>query len=714
MECGPACLAMIFRYYGYYNITSFISQMAEVTTEGTSLYHLGEVAEQFGFRTEAYEMKFENFTDVTLPCIAHYEGVHFVVVYKVSKTHVLVANPAYSKDKLTREEFESKWNGIVLTVEPTPEIFKNKDLEDAVQEYRKRRKGIYGNFYRPAMLALRPVIFRILLATAVLQILGLAVPFFMQSIVDHALVNQNQRLLMVILWGMLTVFVMQTIFLYVRNILLVHFRAHFEIDFFGRFFRHFISLKQSYYDANKREDFMYRFQENLKIRQLVNPGVIESVVDLAFVLVYIPVLILYNTQLGLVALACVVLYLGTSAFFTPKIISLVQKVFYRNVIVLGSFLDTLMGMQTVKLLALENHMYRQWRNNYRRALNVVIDAEKKGIVLHTIQRSLYYLSHIIILWLGAYMTFRQEITIGQYLAISAIFLVVLNSLNSMAAVFYNFTELAVSLQRFNDVLIQDAEEIDSSKKVNAFRVTPIEMRDVSFSYNRLEGENVLHHINLTFQQGEHIGIAGRNGSGKTTLAKLLLNLYPHYEGVITAGGHNLRDLNLSVLRKKIFHFPQDIYLFNGTILENIQYGNVDASIEDVIKAAELADLHELVHQLHLGYNQKIGDLGSNLSGGQRLKIGFARLFLSKPEFIILDEASSMLDVETEHRIIMNVKSHFSDCTIISIAHRMNTLRAADRILVIDRGTIVEEGRHDQLMANADGIYAGFMKTYINY
>jgi len=714
MECGPACLAMIFKYYGYYNITGLISQMAETTTEGTSLFHLGEVAEQFGFKTEAYEMKFENFKEVSLPAIAHYEGNHFVVVYKVSKDHLWVANPAYGKDKLTREDFEAKWNGIVLTVEPTPEIFTNKDLEDAVQEFRKQRKSIYSKFYRPALLALRPVIIRILLATAMLQILGLAVPFFVQSIVDHALVNQNHRLLMVILWGMLAVFLLQVLFLYVRNILLVHFRAHFEIDFFGRFFRHFISLRQGYYDANKREDFMYRFQENLKIRQLVNPGVIESVVDLAFVMIYIPVLILYNTKLGLVALACVLLYLGTSAWFTPKIISLVQKVFYRNVQTLGAFLDTLLGMQTVKLLAVENHMFNQWKNRYRRALNVVVDAEKEGIVLHTFQRSIYYLSHISVLWLGAYMTFRQEITIGQYLAISAIFLVVLNALNSLSAIFYNLTELSVSLQRLNDVLVQETEGDASSPKLSSFNATPVELRDVSFSYHPMQGQQVLHHINLTIRRGEHIGIAGRNGSGKTTLAKLLLNLYPQYEGSITMDGKSLRDLNLGVLRRKIFHFPQEIYLFNGTIMENIRYGNMDASTEDIIKAAERADLHELVQQLHLGYNHQVGDLGGSLSGGQRLKIGFARLFLSNPELIVLDEASSMLDVETEHRIITNVKAHFHEATIISIAHRMNTLRTADRILVLDQGTIVEEGTHDHLMTLPNGLYAGFMKTYINY
>ena len=714
MECGPTCLAMIFKYYGYYNISGFLSQMAETTTEGTSLYDLGEVAEQFGFVTEAYEMSFKYFKDIELPCIAHYEGVHFIVVYKVSETHVWVADPAYGKDKLTREQFEKKWNGIVMTIEPTPEIFGNKDLEDAVHEFRNKRRGLFGKFYKPVLLKLRPVLLKIFLATALLQILGLAVPFFMQTIIDHVLVNQNRQLLMVILWGMLAIFMLQALFLYVRNILLVHFRVNFEVNFFSSFFRHFISLKQGYYDANKREDFMYRFQENITIRQLINPSVIESVIDLLFVLVYIPVLILYNFKLGIVAFAFVLLYFSANVFFTPRMMRLVHKVFYRNVESLGAFLDTLLGMQTVKLLAIENYKFWQWKNKYKHALNVVIDSERMGIMLHTVQRSIYYISHIAVLWLGAYMTFRQEITIGQYLAITAIFLIVLNSLNNLSSIYYNLTELSESLRRLNDVLLQDPEENSVLEKVNAFDATPIELKDVNFKYERSQADNVLNDINLTITKGEHIGISGRNGSGKTTLVKLLLNLYPEFEGSIKVGNTSLQEVNLSVLRKKIFLFPQEIYIFNGTILENIKYGNLEASIDEVIEAAKLADLHDFVTSLHMGYNHKIGDVGANLSGGERLKIGFARLFLAHPEVIILDEASSMLDVETESRIMQNVKLHFKEAAIISIAHRMNTLRSADRILVLDKGTIVEQGSHEQLMSAKEGLYAHFMKTYVAY
>lgn len=713
-ECGATCLGMIFKYYGYYNITPLLSQLAGTTTEGVSLYDLSEMAEEFGFATEAYEMQFESLNKIKLPCIAHYDGAHFIVIYKVTETHVWVADPAYGKDKINKEDFTNRWNGIVLTLEPTKEIFKNKDLEDAVAEFRRKRKSLFDKFYRPALNELRPTILRILLATAVLQVLGLAVPFFMQTIIDHVLVNQNKQLLMVVLWGMLAVFIVQVLFLYIRNILLVHFRVHFELNFFSRFFKHFISLKQSYYDANKKEDFMYRFQENITLRQLINPSVIESVIDVLFILVYIPILILYNGRLGMLALAFVMLYLTMSVFFTPKILRSIKKVFYKNIETLGSFLDALLGIQSVKLLSIEKEKFWEWKNKYKHALNYVIASEKKSILLHSIQKSIYYISHIAILWLGAFMAFNQEITIGQYLAISAIFLIVLNALNKLSGVWSNLTELSVSLNRLNDVLTQETEAHSHLEKVVNFDAFPITLSNVNFKYHPNQSHNILKDINLTIRQGENIGIVGRNGSGKSTLVKLLVNFYPQYDGSIKMAQHELKVLNLSSLRKKVFLFPQDIYVFNGTIMENIRYGHPAATVDEVIKAAEKADLTEFIHNQVLGYNYKIGDAGSNLSGGEKLKIGFARLFLSHPDVIILDEASSMLDIETEGKILNAVKSHFNNSTIISIAHRMQTLRSSDRIIVLDEGKIVEEGPHHTLMSITDGIYAGFMKTYISY
>lgn len=714
MECGPTCLAMIFKYYGYYNIQSLLTKITEVNTGGVNLYTLAEAAEQFGFQADCYEMAYENFQEIPLPCIAHYSGIHFIVVYRVTDTEVWIADPAYGKDRVSRTEFEKKWNGIVLALEPTPAIFQNKDLEEAVQEHRRQQRSLWGRFYAPVFAALRPVIGQILLASAVLQALGLAIPFFTQTIVDYVLVNQNKKLLMVILFGLVAVFATQVLLLYARNILLVHARVHFELEFFSRFFRHFISLRQKFYDSNKREDFMARFQENITIRQLVNPSVIESVVDLLFVLFYVPILLFYNLKLGLLALVFVLLYAGVTLWYTPKIRALAYKVFYRNLETLGDFLDTLLGILSVKLLAIENFKFWQWKNKYKRTLNVVMEAEQQSALLHSVQRSIYYVSQVGVFWVGAWMTFANEITIGQYLAITAIFVIVLNSLNNLSMIWYNLTELSVGISRLNDVLLQETENASVLEQVNDFQCFPVRAAGLHFKYTKNQERDVLHDLNFEIRAGEHIGIAGRNGSGKTTLVKMFLNLYPDYTGGITFGNTDMRRINPVALRKKVFLFPQDVYVFNGTIKENILYGNLNAELDDVIRAAKLADLHDFVAAQYLGYNYKVGDYGANLSGGQRLKIGFARLFLSDPDLIILDEASSMLDVESEQRIMANIKSHFQGKTIISIAHRMQTLRGADRIWVIDGGQIAEEGPHDALMQIEGGLYQRFMRTYVDF
>lgn len=712
-ECGPSCLAMIFKYYGYYNIQTLLVKLGEVTTEGTNLYQLGEVAQQFGFKSDAYEMTYEHLPQIKLPCIAHYNGYHFIVIYEYTPEYVLVADPAYGKDKLSKGEFLKKWNRIILTVEPTPEIFKNKDINEAVEEFRKERKSLFKRFYSPVLSSLKKVISEILLATFLLQLLGLAVPFFTQTIIDNVLVNQNKRLLVAILIGMTGIFLTQILLLYVRNILLVQFRVNFELDFFSRFFRHFISLKQKYYDSNRREDFMARFQENLTIRQLVNPTVIESIIDLMFVMLYVPVLIVYNAKLGSLALLFVALFFLFTLYYAPIMRSLVYKVFFKNLETLGEFLDALLGIKSVKLLSIENFKFRQWKNKYMKTLNVVLESEQKGILLHSIQRSLFYLSQVAVFWVGAYMTFKNELTIGQYIAFTAIFMIVMNSLNNLALIWYNLTELWVSLGRLNDVLIQETEDSSLLDMVNQFSSDKITAKNLSFRYNEKGADYVLRNLNFEINKGEHIGIVGRNGTGKTTLVKLLLNLYPHYEGQIYFDSHELRKLNPLVLRKKVFLYPQDLYIFAGTIKENILYGNLNAGTDEMIRAVKLADLHDFVKAQHLGYNHKVGDTGGNLSGGQKLKIGFARLFISNPDIIILDEASSMLDIESEKLIMRNVKEQFKGKTIITIAHRMQTLKNADRIWVVEKGEIAEDGHHDALMKK-EGLYHQFMTTYIDY
>ena len=289
---------------------------------------------------------------------------------------------------------------------------------------------------------------------------------------------------------------------------------------------------------------------------------------------------------------------------------------------------------------------------------------------------------------------------------------VMNSLNNTSGLWFMMTELSITYDRLNDVLIQELESneiLNSKKKLSQFNIY---FNKVSFKYNEISNKKAINKLSLKIDKGERIGIIGRNGSGKSTLAKLLIGLYSNYEGQILVDNTPLRDIYLPELRAKIHLFPQEIYLFDASIKENIQYGNLNSNMEDIIRAAKLADIHDFISDNYLGYNLSIGENGVNLSGGEKLKIAFARLFLANPEIIILDEASSALDIETENTITQNLFNHFKGKTIITIAHRMNTLINSDIIYVMDNGSIIEKGNHTDLL-NKEGMYYHFMKMYLD-
>jgi ATP-binding cassette subfamily B protein len=712
-ECGTTCLAMILKYYGMYNLQATLRKLAHVSKEGTSLQTLSEIAESFGFRAQGYRGDFDLLSQIHLPCIAHYEGNHFVVIYKISREHVWIADPAYGVDRLNRKDFTSRWNGVVLALEPTDSVFKNKDLEELIEEQKEVERSVFRKFYLSLLYPFKFVLLEILVVSFILQLLGLSLPFFTQNIIDRVLVYRDERLLYATLLGMLGIFLTHVAFTYFRNLLVAQFKTTFESRFFSNFFNHFLHLEQGYFDSHRREDLINRFQENLKVRRVLSPAILQPLVDLLFVVNFVAVLFFYNLTLAFIAFAFVLLMLVTALFFTPKLRRLENKVFHENADTMARFMDTLLGMQTVKLLSLERLKMWEWKRIYTRGLNRVLRTEQTYARLQSTVRGVYFLGQLTVYWVGALMALRGDLSIGQYIAFVGIFTTVLISLSSIFALWPMLTEISISYSRLNDVLATTPEKADLlSQRTDTKHIEKIELRDLSFRYTETGERYALRNVNLTIVGGEHLAIVGRNGSGKTTLAKLLTKLYTEYDGQILVNGVDLQGIHPQSLRKKIVMIPQTVYLFSGTISENIACGNPDASMADVVEAARLADIHDHVKGLYLGYNQMISEDNNSFSGGQRLKIAFARLFLSDPEVIILDEASSALDVETEHLIMSNLKRRFAGKTIISIAHRLHTVRGADRIIVLDDGGIVEEGNHHSLLERK-GLYHRFINTYLD-
>jgi ATP-binding cassette subfamily B protein len=563
----------------------------------------------------------------------------------------------------------------------------------------------------------RRQIFEVLAATVVLLLAGLALPFFTQAIVDRVLVYEDHDLLRVILVGMIAVLGIEIALGYFRGLIIAQIQAEFERDYFGRFFEHFLYLRQSFFDRHLRQDLVQRFEEIHRLRQVISPETIESALSVLLIIVYGGVLFLYNVLLGATAVLFVALYAGVTALFVPRLRHLQDRAFDARKVSLGGFLDALDGQETVRSLGIEKLKLRNWKGKLIRTLNRVLDASKLEIVLSTAHSAMGSSGQMAIYWGGAFLAVNQELSVGEYIAFTAIFLRMMGSVQSVASLSGLWARLSVAIDRVNDVLLEPRERRDVGLLMGAWEPGDVEFRGVSFAYESEPETPVLVKIDLTIRSGEKIGVVGRNGSGKTTLVKLLHGFYDSFDGEILVGGRSILQIHPARLREEIFLLSQTFHLFEGTIRENIAYGRPEATLEEVTWAAEQADALGFVNGLLFGLNHKLVPKGANISSGQRLKIAFARLFLARPRIIVLDEASSALDVETEERILANLHRSFPEATVISIAHRLNTLKDSDRIVVLDQGanekgcTIVESGTHKQLM-NYGGVYSSFVRTYL--
>lgn len=713
MECGTTSLAMILKHYGLPNIQQYLSDAGNVTTEGTSMYMLSVLAEKFGFKVDCYELDdYKYLQEVKLPLIAHYEGNHFVVIYKVAKESIWIADPAFGKTSMSKTEFLKKWNGVVMIMEPTDELFNDNSLNEEIRQQLNTEKSVFKIFYRPVFKKFRKDLLEIVLGSLILNLLGIVPPFLTLTIVDVVIPNQNKQMLFAILAAFILSYILRIGILYIRNLLMVNFKVKFELEFFSLFFKHFLSLTQKYYDDKKREDFISRFQENLRLREIANPTILQHFYDFIFIIVVLPFLFYIQSSMAWITFFFCILYLLLIVLFTPKILHLAEKITFKNISVLGKFLDALLGIKSVKLMGIEHFMFRKWRNEFQRSLNVVTKNERILALTLSLEGAILFLATLTIYWIGANKVFNHEMTLGEYLAFLSLFAVLLQCIRTLQILWPNYTNLKVSIKRINDILIQDSEIGTHQSNINS-TIDKIAIQNLQFKYNTRDSNLVLDNLSLEIKKGEHIGIVGRNGTGKSTLAKLIVNLYPNFRGSISVNNQEIRTINPRDLRRKIYLFPQDIYIFDGTIAENLRYANPEASLENLIDACKNADLFDYIQSTYLGFNQIVGNYGSNLSGGQILKLGFARLFLSTPDVIILDEASSQLDLETERKIMANLYRIFNDKIILSIAHRIHTLKNADRIIVIDDAIISEQGTHDELLQK-NGIYYKLVSNYLNY
>ncbi len=692
-DCGAACLAMILRYYRKQVSINRLRDQANVNRDGASLHSISEAAEALGFHARGIHASYEHLEKVELPAIAHWDGFHYVVLYEVRPDRVIVADPAVGLRRLTREEFIKGWTGYLLLLSPTPRL-------EGVEESRTT----FGRFL-PLLKPYRKFLLEIFLASFVLQLFGLASPIFTQVIVDQVLVHKNEPMLNLMLIGMLLVAVFQTATGALRHYLLVHTTRRLDMQMVVEFYRHVLSLPMRYFEERKVGDILKRFNENARIREFLTGRSLGVVLDCLMIVVYLGLMFYYNAKLSLLALLFMPAYAALTLVATPILKRQNREVFERSAEADSHLVESVTGVGAVKATASERPIRWKLEGLMVKTLNIQFRNALTGMAVSSFGNILQTLNTLLLFWYGAHLVITGELSVGQLVAFNVLVGNVTRPILSLIDLWREFQEINVSLERLNEVF--DAKPEEDPARASFIHVPPVRghvrFEQVSFRYPTRGDRNALENVNLEIYAGQTVALVGRSGAGKSTFASLLLRLHEPNAGRIFIDGYDLRQVSIGGLRSQIGVVPQEVFLFSGTIRENIAFGDPDARLQEVVGAAMLAGAHEFISELPLGYETRIGERGQSLSGGQKQRIAIARALFKKPRILIFDEATSALDSESERAIQQNLDNILKDRTTIVIAHRLSTVRNADLIVVMDRGIILETGTHYTLMEQK-GLY----------
>jgi subfamily B ATP-binding cassette protein HlyB/CyaB len=688
MDCGAACLAMICRHYSISMTLGKLRELANVTTHGATLDSLARVGESLGFTTRGIQCTYESLQGFELPMIVHWEGYHYVVVYGVSKRQVWVADPAVGFKKLSVEEFERGWSGTCLVFTPG---------QNMMQLAASRSPWVrFVSYLRPY----RKILAHLFMATFVIQMLGLVPPLIIQNILDGVVVHQNVSLLHLLIVGLIisSVFtqIMSTIRAYLANFMV----RNMDFAMMSHFFKHAMSLPFSFFAKRKTGDIYARFQENHTIRAFLTESTVTTLLNLLMVFIYFTIMFFYNVTMTLVLIAFVIPIIALTVLATPRIKQYAREAFNASTDAQSYLMETLGGAETVKGMGIERPVRLRWEKKYTKALDVQYRAQSFNIVVGLGSQLLNAATSIAILWVGANMVLARELTIGQLMAFNALMGSVLSPLMGLVGLWNRLNDAGVAMERLGDVLDMEPEqrpETLSSRVILPDLQGDIRLENIYFRYGGDESAYVLENISLDIKPGELVAVVGRSGSGKTTLAKLLVGFYPPTDGKIIVDGYDMSVIDKEYYRAQVGYVMQSNLLFSGTIAENIASGDESPDRRRIEEVAKMADAHAFISKLPLGYEQVVGERGVGLSGGQVQRLCIARALYHDPRLLVFDEATSALDTQSESNIIASMQDILKGRTALIIAHRLSTIMRADKILVLYEGSIVEQGKHEELV-----------------
>ncbi len=696
MDLGLLSLLMIARHHG------IAADEAQLRHEfGQKLFTVETIllgAKRLGMTARLVTQDPDRLDRAPLPAVAlDKEGNFFIAVQygydggDKTKPRMIIQQPGTSTAKvLTQEEFLELWSGQFI-------FFTSK------MTYLRDLSKFDFSWFIPAIVKYRRLLGEVMLISFVLQLIGLITPLGFQVVMDKVLVNRAMQTLTVIGVALLCAALFDAVLSGIRTWIFAHTSSKIDVELGARLFRHLLSLPLGYFQARRVGDSVARVRELENIRSFLTGNAITLVMDVIFSFVFIGVMYIYSPALTLIVALSIPVYFIISMALIPMLRDRLNEKFNRGATNQAFLVESITGINTLKSMAVEPRWFDNWEKQLASYVSVGLSANNISMLATTGITMVSKLVTVGIIWMGASLVVEGKLTIGQLVAFNMLSGQISGPIVRIAQLWTSFQQVGISMERLGDILNAPLEVVGQKTRIPRL-AGAIEFDKVTFRY-RPDAPDVLRSVNLKIVPGEVIGIVGRSGSGKSTLARLVQRLYVPNLGRVLIDGQDLAIIDTTSLRQQLGVVLQENVLFTGSIRDNIALANPALPIEPIIEAAKMAGAHDFICELPEGYDTKVGEHGSSLSGGQCQRIAIARALITNPRILIFDEATSALDYESERVIQQNMQNICAGRTVLIIAHRLSAVRHANRILVMERGEIVEQGSHEELVAMKDGIYA---------
>ena len=689
-DCGAACLASVAGHYGLQLPIAKIRQLCHTDKRGTNALGLIQGLEQMGFNAKGVKASLENLPQVPLPAIAHTifkeQSQHYVVIYKVHKGKISVMNPAYGKiETYTTEEFAKIWTGVLILLEPN-EYF----------EQRNEKTGLYQRFYQ-LIQPHRSILLQALVGAIFYTLLGLSTSIYIQKITDYVLVDGNRRLLNLLSVIMIVLLLFQIFLGVMKSVLTLQTGQKIDKYLILGYYKHLLKLPQRFFDTMRVGEIISRVNDAVKIRTFINDVSIQIVVNVFIVLFSFALMFTYYWKLALIVALVIPFYLGIYAITNWLNKKVERRMMEESAELESHLVESLNAVKTIKQFGAEFYANNKTDIHFSTLLKTIYKSVLNSLFSGNASEFVSRIFTIVLLWVGAGYVIDREITPGELLSFYALIGYFTSPVSQLIGMNKSIQNALIASDRLFEIMDLEQEEVTDKIELTAEQIGNINFENVNFSYG--SRREVFKDFSCVIEKGKTTAIVGESGSGKTTLATLIQNLYPVNSGKITIGDYEVQYLSHYYLRTLIGVVPQQIDLFSGNVIENIAFGEDFPDMQRVIDLTKQLGILSFIEQLPNGFQTHLGENGSQLSGGQRQRIAIARALYKNPEILILDEATSSLDTDSEQVIQATLNElKRTGKTLIVIAHRLSTIAHSDTILVLRNGQLIEQGTHQELLA----------------